>query len=46
LLPLAFLSPRIVAAIVEGNYPSDLTLERLLGSLKLNWRDQAKAIGQ
>jgi site-specific DNA recombinase len=46
LLPLAFLSPRIVTAIVEGNYPSDLTLERLLGSLKLNWRDQAKAIGQ
>lgn len=46
LLPLAFLSPRIVTDIVEGNYPSDLTLARLLGSLKLNWRDQAKAIGQ
>jgi site-specific DNA recombinase len=46
LLPLAFLSPRIVTDIVEGKYPSDLTLDRLLGSLKLDWREQAKAIGQ
>jgi hypothetical protein len=45
LLPLAFLSPRIVSQVVGGQYPADLTLERLLGSVKLDWRDQAKAIG-
>jgi hypothetical protein len=45
LLPLAFLAPRVVTGIVEGNYPSDLTLQRLLASLKLSWRDQAGAIG-
>jgi hypothetical protein len=45
LLPLAFLAPRVVTDIVEGNYPSDLTLQRLLGSLKLSWRDQAGAMG-
>jgi hypothetical protein len=41
LLPLAFLSLRIVTDIVEGNYPSDLTLDHLLGSLKLDWREQS-----
>ncbi|MDP1672786.1 MAG: hypothetical protein Q8L65_06660, partial [Burkholderiales bacterium] len=45
LLPLAFLSPRIVTQVVNGQYPADLTLERLLGSIKLDWRDQAKALG-
>lgn len=45
LLPLAFLSPRIVSEVVKGQYPADLTLERLLGCVKLDWRDQAKAIG-
>jgi hypothetical protein len=45
LLPLAFLSPRIVSDVVKGQYPADLTLERLLGSVKLNWGDQTKAIG-
>jgi len=45
LLPLAFLSPRLVTKVVNGQYPADLTLERLLGSIKLDWRDQANALG-
>lgn len=45
LLPLAFLSPRLVTQVVNGQYPADLTLERLLGSIKLDWRDQANALG-
>lgn len=45
LLPLAFLAPRLVTDIVEGNHASDLTLERLLGGVKLSWRDQLHAVG-
>ncbi len=46
-LPLAFLSPRIVEAVLEGTQPVDLNLERIkkMGSLPLAWRDQEIALG-
>jgi hypothetical protein len=43
---LAFLSPRIQAAIVEGRQPVDLTLERIVRtSLPLDWTEQARVFG-
>jgi hypothetical protein len=44
--PLAFLSPRIQRAIVEGTQPVDLTLERLVRqTLPLDWTDQERLCG-
>jgi hypothetical protein len=43
---LAFLSPRIQAAIVEGSQPVDLTLERIVRTpLPLAWAAQEKVFG-
>jgi len=46
-LPLAFLAPDIVAAIVEGRQPVDLTARKLerLGDLPIGWSDQRIALG-
>jgi hypothetical protein len=43
---LAFLSPRIVAALVEGTQPVDLTLARLMRTpLPLDWSEQERVLG-
>jgi hypothetical protein len=47
LLPLALLPPDVVAAIMTGRQPPQLTAERLkrLSGLPLAWRDQRAALG-
>jgi hypothetical protein len=46
-LPLAFLAPDIVEAIVAGRQPPELTAERLkrIGKLPLDWSEQRKVLG-
>ena len=45
-LPLAFLSPRIQAAILEGAQPPDLTLERIVrAGVPLDWSEQERLFG-
>ncbi|HMS96018.1 MAG TPA: recombinase family protein [Tabrizicola sp.] len=45
-IPLAFLSPKIQRAILDGTQPVDLTLERLVRqSLPLDWQDQERLCG-
>src|ERR1700693_2717212 len=47
LIPLGFLSPRIIEAIAEGRQPVDLTLEALTRriDLPLLWSAQEQALG-
>ena len=47
LLPLAFLAPEIVEAIVRGTQPKDLTAKKLIRRtrLPLEWRAQKQALG-
>lgn len=47
LLPLAFLAPDIVAAIMAGRQPVDLTVKRLTRceSLLSDWEQQRKVLG-
>jgi hypothetical protein len=45
LVPLAFVSPRIVAAIVEGTAPADLTVSGLIRVLPYSWAEQERRIG-
>ncbi|MGN6464802.1 MAG: recombinase family protein, partial [Rhizobiaceae bacterium] len=47
LLPLAFLSPRIVEAILLGEQPADLSVRHLARGIELpiGWTDQAKLLG-
>ncbi|MER8626107.1 recombinase family protein [Mesorhizobium sp. M1143] len=47
LLPLAFLSPKIVSRIFVGNQPIELTAHRLsrLSGLPIAWTDQADLLG-
>ena len=42
---LAFVSPRIVAAIAGGTAPADLTVTRLAKALPYSWAEQEKNIG-
>jgi site-specific DNA recombinase len=43
---LAFLSPKIQAAILDGTQPPDLTLTRLVRlPLPLDWQEQERALG-
>ncbi len=46
-LPLAFLAPPIVAAILEGHQPADLNLKRLMyrTNLSSNWSLQRQQLG-
>jgi hypothetical protein len=40
---LAFLSPALQAAIIDGRQPPTLTLEKIIrGDLPLDWREQAE----
>lgn len=45
LAPLAFISPRIVAAIVEGTAPTDLTVTGLAKALPYSWSEHEQSIG-
>src|SRR5262249_3252291 len=45
LAPLAFVSPRIIAAIVEGTAPGDLTVTGLARALPYSWAEQEQSIG-
>jgi hypothetical protein len=45
LVPLAFLSPRIVAAIVDGTAPTDLTVTGLARALPYSWGERERSIG-
>jgi hypothetical protein len=44
-LPLAFLAPDIVEAIMDGRQPSELKVEHLLKPLSIDWRQQRQALG-
>jgi hypothetical protein len=46
-LRLAFLAPNIVAAIITGTQPVELTLDRILrsGTLPLIWQEQYQHLG-
>jgi site-specific DNA recombinase len=45
LAPLAFVSPRIVAAIVDGSAPADLTVTGLAKALPQSWAEQEPSVG-
>ena len=45
LLPLAFLSPRVVDAIADGSAPAHFTVTLLTGSLPHSWAEQEKTLG-
>jgi site-specific DNA recombinase len=45
LAPLAFLSPRIIAAIVDGTAPADLTVTGLAKALPYSWAEQERRFG-
>jgi len=45
LAPLAFVSPRIVTAIVDGTAPADLTVSGLAKALPYSWAEQEHRIG-
>ena len=46
-LPLAFLAPDIIEAILNGSQPSDLTVHKIkrLPALPLSWNDQRMQLG-
>ena len=44
LAPLAFLSPRVIAAIVDGTAPVDLTVTGLAKALPYSWAQQERRI--
>jgi hypothetical protein len=44
--PLAFLSPKIQAAILEGTQPAELSLERLVrAGIPFDWTEQEAKFG-
>ena len=45
LMPLAFVSPRIVKAIANGSAPADLTVTTLTSALSRSWTKQEKRYG-
>jgi hypothetical protein len=44
LAPLAFLSPRIIAAIVDGTAPADLTVTGLAKALPYSWPSRRRGL--
>jgi site-specific DNA recombinase len=46
LAPLAFLSPRIVRAIIDGNAPRGLTVRELAKTLPYSWAEQERRLGR
>ncbi len=45
LAPLAFVSPRIVSALLEGTAPADLILTKLARALPYCWAEQERRVG-
>jgi site-specific DNA recombinase len=45
LAPLALVSPRIIAAIIDGSAPADLTVTGLAKALPYSWAEQERSIG-
>jgi site-specific DNA recombinase len=45
LAPLAFVSPRCIAAIIEGSAPNGLTVSDLARSLPYSWSEQERRLG-
>src|SRR5260221_5147315 len=45
LAPLAFVSPRIVSALLEGTAPADFTLTKLARGLPYSWAEQERRVG-
>jgi site-specific DNA recombinase len=45
LAPLAFLSPRIITAIVDGTALADLTVTGLANVLPYSWIEQEQRVG-
>jgi site-specific DNA recombinase len=45
LAPLAFVSPRIVSALLDGTAPADLTLTKLARALSYCWAEQERRVG-
>jgi site-specific DNA recombinase len=45
LAPLAFVSPRIVLALLDGTAPADLTLTKLARALPYCWAEQERRVG-
>ena len=45
LAPLAFLSPRIIATIIDGTAPADLTVTGLAEALPYSWAEQEERVG-
>jgi DNA invertase Pin-like site-specific DNA recombinase len=45
LAPLAFVSPRIVSALLDGSAPADLTPTKLARALPYSWADQERRVG-
>ncbi len=45
LAPLAFLSPRVVSALLDGTAPADLTLTKLARALPYCWAEQERRVG-
>jgi site-specific DNA recombinase len=44
LAPLAFVSPRIVSALLEGTAPADLTITKLVRALPYSWAEQERRL--
>ena len=45
LAPLAFVSPRIVSALLDGTAPADLTPTKLARALPYSWAEQERRVG-
>jgi len=45
LAPLAFVSPRIIAALLDGTAPADLTVTGLAKALPYSWAEQERSVG-
>ncbi|WP_424360272.1 hypothetical protein [Methylocystis parvus] len=45
LMPLAFLSPKVIDAIADGEVPADLTPTALSRNLPLAWGEQEQRLG-
>jgi hypothetical protein len=45
ILNCAFLAPDIIEAILDGRQRADLTVQKLLRALPLDWAEQRKRLG-
>ena len=45
LVPLAFLSPRIVSGLLDGTAPAGLTIATLARAQPLSWAEQERRLG-